>query len=254
MFGWFSRSQRVAFVIAGVQKGGTTALFENLKQHAGLNMPRRKECHYFNTDGYFETAGNGERMYHAMFSRMKRGQIRGEATPGYLYCPEAPARMLHYNPAMRVIVLLRDPVARAYSQWVMERRRGLEELDFAAAIQAEPARLRMQPKHPVYSYVDRGRYAEQLRHLWRWIPRAQTLVLRSAALLQDPEETLAAVCRFLGIVPLADEQIIRAPVFTQSYEREIDRATWDRLMVRLEPDIRELESLLGWNCGDWLAS
>ena len=252
MFGWLSGSRRVSFVVAGVQKGGTTALFENLKQHPKLNMPRRKECHYFNSDGYFMRPDKGVRAYHAMFPRLRRGQIRGEATPGYLYCVEAPARMADYNPAMRVIVLLRDPIARAYSHWVMERHRGLEALDFRDAIRAEPARLRMQPQHPVYSYVNRGRYAEQLCRLWERIPREQTLVLRSDCLLQKPQETVARVCRFLDVDPLADDKVIRTPVFAQSYDKSIDAETRRCLLATLEPDVRSLESLLGWDLGDWL--
>ena len=252
MLGWIRKSRRVSFVIAGVQKGGTTALHENLRRHPALNMPERKECHYFNTDAYFASPGKGVGTYHAMFPRLRRGQIRGEATPAYLYCRAAPARMLDYNPDLRVIVLLRDPVARAYSHWVMESRRGLEALDFPDAIRAEAARLRMQPEHPVYSYLDRGCYAAQLCNLWRWIPRDHTLILRSDALLQEPKDTLARVCQFLDIAPLRETDIIRSRVFAQSYAFSIDADTRKSMVSVLESDVRELEELLGWNCEDWL--
>lgn len=250
---WLFRGhRRVAFVIAGVQKGGTTALYQHLQQHPGVSMPRRKECHYFNTDHYFALRDRGVRAYHAMFPRLKRGQIRGEATPAYLYCPAAAARIARYNPDMRVIVLLRDPVARAYSHWVMEKSRGFESLDFAAALRAEPARLRMEPHHLVYSYVDRGRYARQLQHLWQWIPREQTLVLRSESLLHEAHDTMCRVCAFLGIAPLPRDLIINTPVFAQSYDRTIDPGLRKEILAGLAGDIQELALLLDWDCTDWL--
>ncbi len=253
MWRWFRRSdRRVSFVIAGVQKGGTTALYAQLLRHPAISMPRRKECHYFDMAAYFARPDTGVSAYHAMFPGFRRGQLRGEATPAYVYCRAAPRRMMAYNPDLRVIVLLRDPVERAYSHWHMEKHRGMEELSFGAAIRAEPARLRLEPEHPVYSYMDRGFYARQLLNLWEHVPREQTLIVRSEMLRTAPEETVGTVCRFLGVAPFSPEGIIRQPMFAQQYRHPVDASLRAELGTIFASDIRRLEDLLGWDCSGWL--
>ncbi len=242
----------VRFLIAGVQKGGTTALDSFLRQHHALCMAKRKECHFFDDDAYFP-AGQQARItsYHAMFPGGWRG-LRGETTPSYLYCPEAAPRIAAYNPGMKIVILLRDPVERAFSHWHMETTRGFENLPFEEAIAVEPERLASQPGNPVYSYLDRGLYARQLNRLWRHIPREQSLVLRSEQLRGQPVETVAEVCRFLGVEPLPGSRISKEPVFAQQYRSEMPPACRCQLQAHFEPDIRELESLLGWDCHTWL--
>ena len=190
----------VAFLIAGVQKGGTTALFDYLGEERGLSLSRKKEVHFFDDESQ-DWAQPDYGAYHANFAPFD-GRPRGEATPIYLYWPNSLERITTYNPAIRLIVLLRDPVQRAWSHWKMEFARGAETKPFAWCIREGRQRLfDAQPWgfHKDLSYVERGFYGEQLAHAFSLFPREQVLVLRSDDLRADPGPALAAVRDFLGL-------------------------------------------------------
>jgi hypothetical protein len=191
---------RVAFVIAGVQKAGTTALFDYLSEAPELSLSHVKETHFFDDDDQDWDAPDYA-PYHALFDAPD-GRLRGEATPIYLYWPGALERMGAYNPAMRLIVVLRDPVARAWSHWRMEYARGFERAPFAWCVREGRRRLfDAEPwgHHRAFSYVERGFYGEQIERLFAVFPREQTLVLTAEALQAEPSATLATVRAFLGL-------------------------------------------------------
>ena len=202
--------ERVSFVIAGAQKGGTTALFDYLSEAPDLSMSREKEVHFFDDDTR-DWGRPDYGPYHAHFADAD-GRPRGEATPIYLYWPGSLERICAYNPAMKLIVLLRDPVARAWSHWRMEYARGAETHPFAWCIRQGRQRLfEAEPPgttpwgaapwgfHREFSYVERGFYGGQVEHALSHFPREQLLVLRSEDLRADPAATLASVRRFLGL-------------------------------------------------------
>jgi hypothetical protein len=191
----------VAFIVAGAQKGGTTALYDYLAEDPAICMARIKETHFFDDEGQ-DWAAPDYAPYHALFDAPE-GRICGEATPIYIYWPQALERIRAYNPAMKMILLLRDPIARAWSHWRMEHFRGVEPLTFSAAIRKGRSRLfeggRGAPwgYDREFSYVERGFYGDQVERLFAIFPREQTLILRSAALQDEPAETLERVCGFI---------------------------------------------------------
>lgn len=194
----------VNFLIAGVQKGGTTALFDYLADMPDVALSRVKEVHFFDDETQDWSAPDYE-AYHAGFDD-PAGRPCGEATPIYLYWPNSLERIRAYNPAMRLIVVLRDPVERAWSHWRMEYARGVETKPFAWCIRAGRQRLfDAEPwgVHREFSYVERGFYSEQLAQAFDLFPREQVLVLRSEDLKADPAAALGAVRAFLGLPPAA---------------------------------------------------
>ncbi len=242
----------IDFVIAGVQKGGTTALDAYLRQHPELCMASRKETHFFDTDAYFQPEPVDYAAYHAFFQPGPRQRLCGEATPIYLYWQDAVRRMWRYHPGLKIIVILRNPISRAFSHWNMERDRKMETLPFGEALRAEVERCRaaLPEQHRVFSYVDRGFYLEQLRRLWRYFPREQTLILRYEVLRDEPQATLDAVCRFLGVTGLPN--VMRREVHARPYATAMTGAEWEDLRAVFEWEIRGLESVLGWDCQAWL--
>ena len=191
---------RVAFIVAGVQKAGTTALFDYLGEEPGVAMATTKEVHFFDDEAR-DWADPDYGAYHADFPPAD-GRPRGEATPIYLYWPNSLERIAAYNPGIRLIVLLRDPVARAWSHWRMETARGAETQPFAWCIRDGRQRLfDAEPwgYHREYSYVERGFYGEQVERLLGLFPRDQLLILRAEELWADPGAALAAVRGFLGL-------------------------------------------------------
>ena len=198
---------KTGFIIAGVQKGGTTALFDYLSEEPGLAVSDAKEVHFFD-DESVDWAQPDYRPYHARFPPPD-GRLRGEATPIYLYWPGSLARIATYNPAMRLIVMLRDPVERAWSHWRMEYARGAEREPFAWCIRQGRRRLfDAEPwgHHREYSYVERGFYGEQLERLYGLFPREQVLLLRSGELSDEPAATLSRVRSFLALAAAAAAQ------------------------------------------------
>lgn len=206
------------FLIIGTQKGGTTSLYSYLCQHPGIAPAAQKEIHYF--DAHY---ARGNRWYLRQFPssirRMLRGALdrsghralTGEATPFYLMHPLAAQRIAALAPQARLIMLLREPAARAYSQYQHNRRMGWETLDFDAAIDREEERiapaldaLSADPMHtdtrlPAYSYKARGRYLEQIERYERLFPREQMLVLSSEELFSNPGAVFDRTVAFLGL-------------------------------------------------------
>jgi hypothetical protein len=193
---------RVAFIVAGVQKGGTTALFDYLGEERGLALSREKEVHFFD-DEAVDWARPDYGAYHAAFPPSDE-RLRGEATPIYLYWPQSLERIAAYNPGMKLIVMLRDPVERAWSHWKMEYARGVETQPFAWCVREGRQRLfEAEPwgVHREFSYVERGFYGEQIERLFGLFPREQALVLKAEDLRADPGSVLARVRGFLGLPP-----------------------------------------------------
>jgi hypothetical protein len=245
-------SPEVRFLIAGVQKGGTTALADYLRQHPDLFIPASKELHFFDNETVrWHNPHADYKSYHAAFQGAPPGSQWGEATPIYSYWWPAMPRIWAYNPGMRLILCLRHPVERAYSHWAMETGRHWDTLSFADAIATETERCRqaLPHQHRVFSYLSRGFYSEQLRRLWQCFPKEQTLILRQEQLLADPASTLSQVHRFLGVEPLPPRQALSAN--SGRYSSPIDPELRARLQQHFDPEISQLEQLLGWDLSHW---
>ena len=246
-------AKKVDFLLAGAQKSGTSALDAYLREHPELCFPRQKELHFFDKDRLFAAEPVDYAAYHAHFDPRPPQRLLGESTPAYLYWPQAAERIARYNPAMLLIVVLRNPITRAYSHWNMVRQWKREPLSFLDAVSAEAERMRTLPPRRAMqiAYVDRGFYCRQLERLWRHIPRAQTLVFRNEDLLEAPREVLARTAKFLGIAPFA--QPSRRAVHARGYDTTMSEEEKRHLAGIYRAEIAELERLLGWDCSAWLA-
>jgi hypothetical protein len=202
------------FVIAGAPKAGTTALHAALATHPGLYLSPVKEPKYYLTDGR-PPLRSGQRGpgdahsarewmwrradYLALYDGAPAGTVRGESTPFYLYDRAAHARLAADVPGIKVIVVVRDPVDRAYSNWAHLRADGLEPVaDFLAAVQLEEQRT-AAGWAPFWHYRALGRYGEQLRDLYRHVPPERVFWLRYRQLVDSPAQTLDRVSEFLGV-------------------------------------------------------
>lgn len=241
------------FLVIGAQKAGTTALYAYLRWHPGITGPSWKEVSFFDRHWW-----RGEAWYRGQFPVRTAGRLVGEASPSYLFHPLAPERVRALVPDVRLIALLRDPVARAYSHYQHEVALGREPLSFEDALAAEEERTRGEVERIVadprafsrawwdHTYAARGRYAEQLERWLEVFPREQLLVIRSEDLGERPGETYASVLAFLGAAPHELEEYPR--VFEREYEpmRPETRATLAAAFA--EPN-RRLEELLGRDLG-----
>ena len=248
---------QVDFFIAGVQKGGTTALDQRLRGHPQIRMARRKEVHHFDDETVDWTAPDHGRLAE-QYDWSLPGVIRGEATPIYIYWPQALHRLRDYAPAAKIILCLRHPTFRAFSQWRMETRRGWESLSFEQAIAPEGRRRVAQAPggvHRVHSYVERGLYAGQVRTLLSLFPRRQVLFLRMEDLWAEPSACLASVERFLGVGPAVSldpgRDYVEAVPGAAAPQPPLSERTRAMLDDLYRDDIRETAALTGLDLSDW---
>jgi len=199
------------FFVAGAPKAGTTALHAALAQHPELYLSAVKEPKFFLTDGPPPTQGGpGDAKtyrehvwrrpdYEALFEAAPPGTLRGESTPFYLYRHDAQQRIKALVPAARLIIVVRDPIERAHSNWTHLWSAGLDPIDdFVRACAAEEQRI-AAGWADFWHYKHIGLYGEQLRHLYTVFPREQVLVFRYRDLVDDPPGTLDRICGFLGV-------------------------------------------------------
>jgi hypothetical protein len=246
---------QVDFFVAGVQKGGTTALDQMLRRHSPIQMARVKEPHFFDDDAA-DWKNPDLRAYHDLFDHNDAtGILRGEATPIYTFWPRAMERIAEYNPAARVIMCLRHPSLRAHSHWRMEAARGEEDLSFSEAIRLADHTSRSRDYETcerVYSYLPRGFYAPQVRRLRALFPRRQLLFVRTDELWSKPNQVLAAISTFLDIekFPRVDRSTYHVPFenLLHSSVSAADRRYLDHLFAE---DINETEQLTGVCLSDW---
>lgn len=135
--------RKVGFLVAGTAKGGTTALDSYLRLHPKICMPfKLKEVNFFSTAELFSFGEPDYRLYHAFFRPKKVHCILGDVSPDYMFSEKAPRRVHDYNPEMKIVLSLRDPIDRAFSHWNMNRALGFEPLPFSEAIHGEEERAR----------------------------------------------------------------------------------------------------------------
>jgi hypothetical protein len=245
--------EKVGFMIAGTQRGGTTTLHEYLRRHPEICMPAKKELHFFDNEKLWRAQLPSYAAYRAAFPVEPSHRLLGDATPIYMYWEPAVPRIRDYNPAMKLILVLRNPITRAYSHWNHERLAGRESLSFRDALLAEPSRA--EQARPLQlrngSYVQRGMYTRQLARVWANFPTQQTLVLKTDDLRTALASVFARIASFLGIARFTPAHAITANAWT--YDAPMSPADRRYLVGVFEQEIMDLERLLGWDCSEWLA-
>ena len=253
------------YLIIGAARAGSTSLYEYLGQHPAVMPALVKEVHYFTTD-----YARGESWYRAHFpikarhrlSTMLHGAaVTGEATPYYLFHPAAPARIHALLPNVKLLAVLRDPVARAISQYQHERRLGVEDLSLAEAIDREPERTSTGGasvldllerdagfafRHQHYSYLARGRYREQLERYRQLFDESRLMVVRSEDLFERGDDVFRQVLDFLQLPAYS---LPAYPRTNASRGMSLDPAVAKALRTYFEPYTAQLEGMLGRSMG-----
>jgi hypothetical protein len=249
------------FLLVGASRSGTTSLHRALAEHPAVVTPLfHKGVHYFDMEyGRGPTWYRGHFPLHALAEA--RTRVRGqrprtfESSGYYMYHPLAPGRIARDLPTVRLVVMVRDPVERAYSAHRHEYARGFEpEASFERALELEDDRLSGEVErmaadptyasvsHRHHSYVDRGHYAQQIRRLFELVGRHRVHVLDSEAFFARPQDEFARVLRFLEL------PLWQPPAFEQHNARPrnpMDAATRERLNDHFRPHDAELSALLG---------
>lgn len=256
------------FIIIGTQKGGTTSLYNYLIDHPSIAPIYVKEPHFF--DIYFNKGlvwyrshfPTSVKKYYAEHVQ-KLDFITGEASPYYLFHPLAATRVVKTLPRVKLILLLRNPVDRAYSQYQHQLRQpGVEPLSFEEAIEREDERLAGEEKklienpnyasfnHRHYSYLSRGRYIEQIPVWMKLFPKEQFLILKSEELFKEPTGILDQTCEFLGVPPVSlQERKEDYKLYNGASYSKLSPETRQRLVEYFRPYNARLYEFLGRDFG-----
>ena len=243
-----------SFLIIGAQRAGTTSLYSYLLQHPQVLSALAKEIGYFSL--HYRTRSFA--WYRAHFPLVRRGRrlgqrlITGEASPAYLSHTPAAERAWGRFPGVKLIALLRDPVARAYSHYHHAIEYGYETLSFEDALRAEPERLQAAEhalpddqeaiRYTRLTYLDRGVYHKHLQRWLNYFPRSNLLVLETERLYEDLPGTMSELFRFLGLEMF---DIGRPPRMNVLRYPAIPLDVEGRLREFYRPHNRALSELLG---------
>ncbi|MGP7813336.1 sulfotransferase family protein [Glutamicibacter soli] len=245
-----------AFIIAGAQRCATTSLFRMLARHPQVQPPvMNKGIHFFDTADRY---ARGSNFYAAHFPLSRPGArklVSGEASPYYLFHPLAMERIAQVAPQAQVIVLLRDPVERAFSAYKQERGRGFETLSFTEALAAEDERLDGEEdriiadptyqsyNHQHYGYVARGRYARQLRRAEAALGPGKLTVLDSDAFFRPGLQGWDDLLQKIGLDPWRPDEIVHSNARPSG---ELDLDLRAALVSGYDEDNEELADYLGY--------
>jgi GNAT superfamily N-acetyltransferase len=198
------------FLVIGAARSGTTALYLYLRQHPKVFMSRRKETNYFAFEApALDFRGPGAEFvnnsvasleaYQRLFDDAPPDVAIGEASPLYLYSPDAPARIHAPLPDVRLIAILRNPVDQAYSHYLYARKEVIEPLpDFVAALDAQEAR-RAAHWQPLFQYTAFARYHVQLRRYLEHFSRDRIRLYLYEDFAADPLRVTQDIFRFIGV-------------------------------------------------------
>ena len=246
------------FVIIGAQKAGSTSLHHYLEQHPRIIAGAwRKEQQFFDRNYH-----RGVLWYRANFpirgvkNRNGKTRIIGESTPNYIFHPLVPKRMASLLPDAKLIAILRNPVDRATSHYFHNVRKGFEHLPIEEAFRTEDERLAGERERMLadegyrgvpylrFSYLNRGRYAEQLEGWLQYYPPDQLLVLRSEDLFSAPQETVDRAFAFLGCesCPVNAER-----KYNQFPNPAVENRVREWLLEYFEPHNARLATLVGFD-------
>jgi len=246
------------FIIVGAQKAGTTSLFDYLSKHPQLSPPNKKEIHYFDggLDPEIDTYKKGERWYRSHFllkSKLNQNKTF-EASPLYLFNPLAPARINKLLPNVKLIILLRNPVERAISQYHHgNKKEKWDDAPILEAMKMEEERIKedletknyKSKRYIKYSYKARGKYREQLERYFNLFPKENILIINSEVFFQNPRDVLKDVLKFVGVDAKFEFQNLSPKNIGNYKQKDVKNEVTEYLKEYFIEPNEELYKLLG---------
>ena len=200
------------FFVVGAAKAGTTSVHAYLSQHPEVFFPAIKEPHYFaqikptREHRYSVEAITDRAAYLRLFRHAERYRVVGDASPSYLWHPQAASRIKRAVPDARILIILRDPIERAFSHYLMDYREGMQHEPFYDALRRDIART-AKGWGVSYLYYELGLYAAQVRRYMDVFGSDRVLLMLFDELRRDARQGLRKVAALLGIDSTAIDRI-----------------------------------------------
>jgi len=198
------------FIVVGAPKCGTTSLYYYLRQHPEIYLPERKELHYFSA-GYLKGRIGGpgdkaavrkvcdsQRDYENYFKPAPDDSVRGEISPSYFVYPETSEAIRNACGEIKIVIMLRDPVDKAFSQYCHLLKEGREELSFEESLQEELERAENN-WNDFWLLTRSSFYCKRIQKFIDMFGPEQVLVILLEDFSAAPSKSLAELCRFIGV-------------------------------------------------------
>ena len=233
----FPNKRTSEFIIMGVQRGGTTALSYNLSKHKDIYIdgnkdPRKSEVHFFDLNWK-----KGIEWYKKHFDYSKK--IVGAKSPDLLNLEYTFPMIQSVNPFMKLIIILKNPIVRAFSSWKMTTEYFGETRPFEEAIKEKPVKNKTF-QTMVTQYLQRGLYYEHIKKLHDWFPKQNILILFSEEVIKNPEKEYNKIYDFLNV----DRIHNKYEIVHKSREEGIDPKVYQSLIPYYKEDVEKLEKFL----------
>jgi hypothetical protein len=244
------------FIIGGAPRSGTTFLAQSLDRHPDVYMGKP----FIPEPKVFLIPATHEDEYGARYARLFGAaagfRARGEKTSNYFESADACARIRATLPEVRLIFLLREPVARAYSNYLWSRKNGLETLPFEEAIACEgqrPSPLPPEKAHAKpFDYLERGKYATFAHRYLSAFGRDRIAFFLFEEIVRQPEKTLSEIQRFIGVEPLPFDHLNIGKVNSAAeVGPELDQRTAASLRECMIPEVERFAVLTGMDLSSW---
>jgi hypothetical protein len=257
------------FLIIGAARSGTTSLFKYLNEHPQTLLAQKKEPNYFSFNyGFFNTIiykSIFPTLFEKIFYRLKNSAkvISGEASTYYLFYPHTPERVFKKYPLIKVIILIRNPVDRAFSHYKLNVKLKRENNSFEDAINDENLRigteiekLKKNKRYDsqnlhFYSYLERGKYYKQIVNWLKYFPEDQVKIVSSEDFFSNPQVIYSEILRFLEI---ADHKLKANEIYSKGTEEFIKKETRRTLNNYFKESNQKVFDLLKkdniWNTND----
>ena len=246
---------KVSFLIAGAQKSGTSALHFFLNQNPKITMSTVKETNFFSSDKIWKKR-NKYSVYHNFFIPNLKTQHYGESSPVYMLKHEKVVpRIAKYNPKMKIILILRNPVERAYSQYNMHRSRYNLDISFKKCLSLHfddfinDNKLINYFEKYIKDYLEYGNYVEQIKTFYQYFKKEQVLILLNEDLKNNHNKTMKEIAEFLQ-VPYT--KVSKDRIHQYHYSKPLGKEERTLLQNHYEKEILKLEQLIKRDLSAWL--
>ncbi|PIN79592.1 hypothetical protein COV16_03420 [Candidatus Woesearchaeota archaeon CG10_big_fil_rev_8_21_14_0_10_34_8] len=247
------------FLVIGTGKAGTSSIYEYLKQHPQVYMSPVKETNFFaffdadtttyakEDQDWISKSITHLEEYSTQFNSIKNEKAIGEVSPIYLFHPKAAEQIKNILPKVKIIVILRNPIDRAFSGYSMHVRRGTEKRSFAKATQGNAHNA----SYIRGFYLEKGLYYRQLKRYYSLFPEKQIKIFLFEDLCDNPLKFMEEMYQFLEVDPMFTPNVTKwynaAPMKTK-----IPSSHRKRLVEYFRTDIKQLERLTNKDLSDWL--
>ena len=234
-----------SFIITGSPRSGLGTIYHALEQHPALQVICKDENPHFANDALFGVGNPSNQRYDQHYVDYGEDLLHGEISSAYLTHPYAISRIHRYNPDIKLVIILRNPAMRTYSQWQYATAQGLETASFTDILTTTA-----QSVEDMTAYQRNSLYGYHVSHILQYLDPHQVLFLKSDDLKEDPEVAMYRLFQFIG-VPYLDLDLTAQNI--GSYASSLTAETYNQMMEAYTSDVKTLESLVGLDCSSWKA-